>query len=467
MMDTYIFQKRIIGFVRQQHLIESQNHILVAVSGGPDSVALLHTLVAVQDALEIKLLTVVHFNHRLRGDFSAQDEAFAHDLAGRVGLGFFSGQEDVRAYQAAHGLSLEMAARACRYSFFRKALAETGAQKLALGHTADDQAEELLLRLLRGTGPSGMAGMAARTQQGMIRPLLAVRRSEVLEYLKDLRLDFRQDASNLEPVCQRNALRLEILPLLKKHFHPQITQTLSRHAKLVQEEESYWELQIEATWPKVCLGETKSQASFSSAKLALLHPALLRRVFRRSIEKLTGNVLGFYAVHFELLTEWSFKGRSGKSIQLPHRIRAYQEGDRLIISTEDHFSSKPFCWTIPELGTHDFGLYKLNLSLKNRTSSDLPRASINTAWMDAEKIKWPLTVRSWQPGDRFQPLGLDGSKKLQDFFTDSKIERSRRGRIPLLCDTQKICWIMGYRLDERVRVSPETKQILVAEYHNH
>ena len=439
----------------------------MAVSGGPDSVALLHSLNALRDPLDIERLTVAHFNHRLRGDFSGQDEAFVIALAKRYGLAFCHGREDVRAYQSAHGLSLEMAARACRHHFLERVRAEIGAQSLALGHTANDQGEELLLRLLRGTGPAGMSGMAARTQRGIIRPLLAVERSEVMEYLEDKKLDFRQDASNFEPVCQRNVLRLEVLPLIAKHFHPQITQTLCRHAKLVREEEDYWDLQVETTWSAICLEETDSQVSFSSTKLSSLHPALLRRVFRRSIKKITGSMLGFYAVHFELLAGWSLTAGSGKSIQLPTQIRAYKEGGRLILSKEDRYASNPFSYLINAVGIYDFGWLRVNLSFEDRASFDLSGASPDVAWMDAAKLEWPLKIRSWQPGDRFQPLGLTGSKKLQDYFTDCKIGKHRRGQIPLLCDSQKICWIMGHRLDERVRVTSETKQILIVEYHNH
>ncbi len=463
-MDIPIFEQRVLQFVRQRQLIDHNDHVLVAVSAGPDSVALLHALVALQNDLGIARLTVVHFNHQLRGHSAAQDHDFVLALAKRLGLSFCAAQQDVRACQKDHGGSLEMAARACRHSFFREAMLTNAAQKVALGHTANDQAEELLLRLMRGTGPSGMAGMAAGTEQGIIRPLLFAGRVEVMEYLKARQLDFRLDASNLEPTCQRNVLRLEMFPRLEKHFHRQITQTLCRHASLAQEEESYWKQQVERIWSGVCSEEAQTRISLRLAGLSTLHPVLLKRVLREAVKRLKGSTLGFYAVHWVLLHEWSTQPGSGKFLQLPRRLCAYKEADTLIIATEALHAPAPLLEGISELGSHDFGVFRLNLSCIRRNSSDAPPAEPNIAWMDADRVNWPLTTRWWQPGDRFQPLGLAGSKKLQDYFTDCRISRSRRGRIPLLCDRLKICWIMGQRLDHRVRITPETKQILVAEY---
>jgi tRNA(Ile)-lysidine synthase len=465
-MSTPALHQRALDYIHKHRLLEAQDHLLVAVSGGPDSVALLHILIAIRQPLHIKQLTVVHFDHQLRGIASAEDHAFVRALAERFDVPMVSGREDVRSYQVEHGLSLEMAARTCRHHFFGEVLEQLKAQKVALGHTADDQAEEVLLRLIRGTGPSGMAGMLPRTRHKIIRPLLFVTRTEVLSYLEEVRLDYCRDQSNSEPVCQRNVLRLEILPALRKHFHPQVSRTLNRYAKLVQDEESFWTEQIDSHWQKLCIQQTASQVTFILQPLIQLHPALLRRFFRSAIERLKGNLLGFYAVHFEALTGWATQACSNGVLPLPQDIWAIKEQDRLIIARENILCSNPFHWIIKEPGIHDFQTVVISLQMRPMPVSGTVPESHHKVWMDADQVKWPLILRSWQSGDRFQPLGLKGTKKLQDFFTDAKVPRFERGKIPLLCDQEKICWVSGYRMDDRVRVSPGTSRVLFAEILN-
>jgi len=463
-MPIHTFQNRSLKFIRQHRLVSPGDRLLVAVSGGPDSVALLHILNALKQTLELKQLTVVHFDHQLRGKASEQDLNFVESLAESLNLPIIVRQGDVLSYRKEHGLSLEMAARACRHNFFREVMEKLQVQKVALGHTADDQAEELLLRLLRGTGPAGMAGMLPCSQQGIIRPLLFASKAEIINYIRDMELSFRQDESNLQPFCQRNMLRLKILPMLAEHFHPQISQTLSRHANLIRDEEDYWAQQINSCWAKVCGEENSSRVSLSLPILVSLHPALLRRILRYAVERLKSNLFGFYAVHFEILWGWIFTAGSGKALQLPDNIWVYREAEKLVIARKHPYSSEPINLTITEVGLYDFHTLRVGLSLKQITSPESPPTLRNSAWIDADKIEWPLNIRSWQPGDRFRPLGLEGTKKLQDFFTDTKVPRSRRGQIPLLCDRKGICWLMGYRLDERVRVTAETRRILVVEF---
>jgi len=463
-MHTHILQKKSLDFIRQQRLVSPGDHLLVAVSGGADSVALLHILTFLKEYLEVSQLTVAHFDHRLRGEASEQDRSFVQSLAERLNVPIVSGSADVLTYRKKHGLSLEMAARDCRHNFLSGVKAELGVQKVALGHTADDQAEELLLRLLRGTGSAGMAGMLPLARHGVIRPLLFARKAEISVYLKDMKLSFRQDESNLQPFCQRNILRLKVLPILTKHFHPQVAQTLSRHASLARDEEDYWAQQINECWSKVCSEEGLSRISLDLPALRSLHPALLRRICRCAVERLRTNRFGFYAVHFEILGKWINRACPGKALQLPGNIWVYQEANKLVISTKNPFASQPFSWTIAKVGVHEFSTLKVSLRLQQTTFFESPPTAGNLARMDADKIEWPLNVRSWQPGDRFRPLGLGGSKKLQDFFTDEKVPRSRRGKIPLLCDRNGICWVMGYRLDERIRVTAETSRILMVGF---
>jgi len=461
---------RLSDFVVRHHLISRGDHVLVAVSGGPDSIALLHLLAHQRESLAIGRISVLHFNHRLRGAESDADCVFVRSVAEKMGLPVVCGEEDVRRYRQGRTISMEMAARERRHRFFRQSLDRYSAQRIALGHTSNDQAEEVLLRLLRGVGPSGMEGMRPLGHGGVIRPLLFAARAEILEYLHDLKIPFREDSSNLEPVCRRNVLRLQVLPLLEKHFHPRLVRTLSRHARLVAEEESWWSDRMRAMWPEICPSETSGRVELDREALRALHPALQRRVFRHAVEQFQGHLMGISTAHVLALCRLAATDASGKEIHLPGGLRAVAEGHRIFLALASE-AAGPVApaagrLIVPAPGRYDYA--GMTIDIRKEVSAKpgsgaLPTPVPNAAHMDADAIRWPMTIRSWKPGDRFRPLGLHGTKKLQDFFTDSKIPRSERSRIPLLCDGEKICWVVGRRLDDRVKVTPQTKEIIVAE----
>ena len=470
MRPVHPFQRRVFEYIRQEQLIAETDSILAAVSGGPDSVALLHVLVSLRELCGITQIAVLHFDHQLRGGASAADKAFVEVLAKSLGLVFHTASEDVRSYQKRQRISLEMAARICRHRFFRDALARLGAKAIALGHTANDQAEELLLRLFRGTGPSGMSGMLPKTADRLVRPILFATRSEILAYLHDQKLSFREDSSNLDPSCQRNALRHEVFPFLEKHFHPRVVKVLCRHGRLVRDEESFWTDLLTNHWQAVCVGENDSRIVLNSEALSSLHQALRRRVLRFALKRLRGSLPGIYAVHIEALCKLLAHRAPGRLIQLPGGLSAGVEGELLVLSKESRgvppVDEQEFFQTIRGPGSYQFSSFELCLSLKEVPSPAQAGPFPETADMiclDAGRIKWPLFLRLWKWGDRFHPLGLGGSKKLQDFFVDLKISRSERSRVLLLCDQEKICWVVGYRLDDRVKVTPQTKHLLTIE----
>ncbi len=255
MKQLHPLQRRVRDFIRQEQLLAGKDLVLVAVSGGPDSVALLHILVSLRESCGISKIAVLHFDHQLRGNASAADRDFVEALATTFDLPFHCGAEDVLSYHKQHKISVEMAARACRHRFFKDALTRLEAHAIALGHTANDQAEELLLRLFRGSGPGGMSGMHPRTRGGLIRPLLFATRNEIIAYLRDKKLSFREDSSNNDPAYQRNALRHELFPVLEKHFHPRVVEVLCRHARLATDDESCWRDLLASQWTTVCVGE--------------------------------------------------------------------------------------------------------------------------------------------------------------------------------------------------------------------
>jgi len=456
---------RAAEYIRKNSLISTGDHVLAAVSGGPDSVALLAVLTNLKDTLAIERLTVAHFDHRLRGDESDRDREFVRNLALSAGLDFLCGADDVRAFAGSRKISVEMAARECRRSFLVRTAAELGADKIALGHTADDQAEEVILSILRGTGPAGIQAMAPMTAQGVIRPLLFATRDMVMEYLRECGMDFRIDSTNVTSSCQRNFLRLEIFPLLRKAFHPQITQTITRCADLAREEESWWASQVRKFWEDICLELSEGRCKLDCARLKQLHPAFVRRVLRSSIDKVRGGLSGVGLVHVEPLIELIYSGKSGKSIQIPGGIEAVRCGAALVIRSRRYIQPPegPLDMTlrIHEPGNYVIGKFGFEFRLCDRTARGTPDSGADCVRMDSDKLKRPLELRFPRTGDRFRPLGMSGSKKLQDFFTDCKIPREERKMVPLVCDSEKICWVAGMRMDDRVKVDTGTRQVLM------
>lgn len=469
MIHRHPLEKLVWEAVSRHELILPQDHILVAVSGGADSMALLHVLVFIQTELGGRQPTVLHFNHRLRAGASLADEELVRAAARELGCAFRVGTEDVVEYRRKHRISLEMAARACRHRFFDQAREELGGTRVALGHTANDQAEEILLRLIRGSGPSGLCGMQPKDRSGIIRPLLCATRDQILDYLENRRISYNEDPSNLQPFCRRNVLRLEVFPILLRKFHPKAIETLCRHAELVRRDETYWRQRILECWPSACIEETSAHIRLDAEALLEIHPALRVRVMRWAVEKFRGSTLGLYSLHWDAMCRWVPQAAEGKTLHLPERLRLTRCKKAVVLWAEEpKVSPKPGEVTIllPGPGTYTFSGYSIVLCVRGLGEAEKNegfRTVSHGVCMDVATISWPLSIRFWKEGDRFRPLGLGGSKKLQDYFTDRKVPRFMRHRIPLLCDGEKICWVVGYRLDERVKVTSATREVLVVE----
>ena len=463
-------ESRVLRFIKKHHLVSAQHCLLVAVSGGPDSVCLLHILVKLKEELGISL-QVAHLNHQLRGADSEVDARYVADLAHRLGIPVTVDQREVKAYQSRQHCSLEEAAREVRYTFLAEVAKTIGANRVAVGHTVDDHIETILMHLIRGTGIRGLRGLQpsvswqfSGSSLTIIRPLLEVSREETTSYCRDHRFVPRIDASNLSLSPLRNRIRHQLLPLLKS-YNPRVAEALLRTARLAGDDLAFLDGESTRLWGEIAQREGDTVILDKKGFLEL-PPALKRHLLRDAVEKLVGNLKDIETRHIEEIMDALTKP-AGKRISLPGDLIFSVEYDQYRLGS-DPVALSPFPVLEEELalkvpGETRLPGWRIEASVIDRqqmTESD----DDFTACFDLDKTGDRLLVRGRQPGDKFQPLGMNQPKKVGEFMIDAKIPQSWRQQIPLVCSPSRILWVVGWRIDERVKVTDATKQILCLKF---
>ena len=496
-MSKAELELRVIDFIHEHDLFSPGEAVVIGVSGGPDSVCLLHLLSKRQEELDIRL-HVAHLDHGLRGTESEADAIYVGGLAASLSLPITVERQDVAAYKADRGCCMEEAARELRYAFFVKVANEVGAKRVAVGHTLDDQVETVLMHILRGTGTSGLRGlepcspMPYSKQKGhcerseaiqvlVIRPLLKVSREETLHYCQEFDLRPRFDSSNVSLSYLRNRLRLELLPLLRE-YNPSVDEALLRLAEIARDDSVFIEEQVLGSWNKVARLENGA-IYLDRAKTAGLAVALQRQLIRLAIARTLGDIRDIEANHIEAVRSLLSKP-VGKKYFLPHGLVCQGEYDEIVIAQnraihlEQALSAPhPFLPLQGEIslkvpGETIFPGWRVlaniletpaqTLCLKGRGKGEKGRDFI--AEFDLRQTGTELFVRQRRPGDRFQPLGMNMSKKLQEFMVDAKIPLPWRDCVPVVCTPRQIIWVTGYRIDDRVKVTQATKEVLRLEF---
>jgi tRNA(Ile)-lysidine synthase len=463
-------EQRVIDFVLSQNLFSDGDRLVVAVSGGADSVCLLHILVQRRAELGVEL-HVAHLNHQLRGAESDSDAGYVSELSHKLGMPAMVERRDVVAYRDQKGISLEEAAREVRYRFLAEVAGSIGASKVVVGHTRDDHIETVLLHLLRGTGTAGLCGLQPRSvlpygeqsrQLEVVRPLLELSRQETLDYCQRYNLAPHSDSSNLSPSFLRNRVRLELLPVLRS-YNPGIDKALLRLADIAGDDISFIEEKASLLWKKLA-GEEDDIIYLDMSRMITLPRAMQRQIFRRAVKQLRGSLKDVEADHIEAMMDFLSKP-AGKKLCLPDGLTLSTEYGRLVLAS----AQASICPLPPLKGT---------FSIKIPGETDLPgwrvRADIVqevvggenglAASFDLNKVGKELILRRRRPGDRFRPLGMKQTKKLQDFMVDSRIPRSWRDRVPLVCSSEQILWVVGWRIDDRAKVTENTKQVLRLQF---
>ncbi|MCD6300215.1 MAG: tRNA lysidine(34) synthetase TilS [Dehalococcoidales bacterium] len=463
-------EQRVLHFIRENRLIPSQEKVVVAVSGGPDSVCLLYVLVNLQQELGITL-HIAHLNHQLRGTESEADAQYVADLAHRLGIPATTERREVKAYQAQKRISLEEAAREVRYAFLAQVADSVGAERVAVGRTADDHIETILMHLIRGTGTRGLRGLQPYTRWqssgdslAIIRPLLSVTRRETATYCQHHQLTPRLDASNLSLSPLRNRIRQQLLPLLQS-YNPQVTRALLRTAHIVVDDLAFLDEKAAAVWDEV-VQEYENNIVLNKERFLQLPSALQRNLLRMSIEKLLGNLRDIEMRHIEEIME-ALSKPAGKRLNLPGGLIFSIEYDKYLIGS-DLVSLSPFPSLEGELSLNVPGETLLPGWCVTATIVDREQMAGKDdnfiAYFDYDKTGERLLVRTRRYGDRFQPLGMSQPKKLGEFMIDAKIPRAWRGQIPIVCSPRHILWVVGWQIDERVKVTEETKQVLCLKF---
>jgi tRNA(Ile)-lysidine synthase len=452
--------------------------LLAGVSGGPDSLCLLDVL----HTAGYRVI-VAHFNHQLRPE-ADQEAASVSDRAHSLGLAFITDSADVRAYAGKRGLSLEEAARMLRYQFLFDSARKHAAQAVAVGHTADDQVETVLMHFLRGAGLSGLKGMEYRIvlpvfdpQIPLVRPLLSLWRTDTELYCREHALEPHYDASNADQSYSRNRLRHALIPELEK-YNPRFKESLLRTAQALQGDYSVLQEALERAWRDVLVEKGKDWVAFDQPGLARLSSAMRRNLFRRAAESLQPDSRDFGFAALERAAAFA-EGPAGKQIDFINGLHLFAENGRIYLAAyeaEFLFMEWPQVQQVSTINLQqsaagarrsELGSGWVLSAEYSRVTADnwLGNTDIWSAWLDADRLPTDnLVIRPRRAGDIFYPLGMDGQAvKVRDFYTNVKIPRLARLHWPLVCAGEQIAWVVGYRIAHPFRITEKTKHILHLE----
>ena len=449
--------KKIKDTILLYRMVDPGDTVIVAVSGGPDSICLLDVLDALSRELEIGLV-VAHYNHGLREEEDEAETRLVQDIAESMKLPFETGKADHLRHQDS---SVEERARDARYAFLEGVRENHVARKIALGHNHNDQAETVLMRLLRGSGPPGLAGIPPVRDNKIIRPLIEVKREEIMDYLKARRLPYAFDSSNKDTRYLRNRIRLELLPMLQD-YQPQIIDRLCRLSNIIREEDLFMESMASDWIDREAERDAEGNISVLLSSFINLTEPLRNRVVRHILKKIGGNLRQIGYDHIQSVLEL-VEGRNPQSmIDLPNGLKVRKVYGRLEFISGPGKTFHEYSYVIEGAGT--FYLEAIDRTILFEEvdigGDTFKESSGYTVQLDADKVRYPLIVRNFRPGDRFIPLGMKGHKKVKDLFIDLKIPSEIRALTPIVTTQNNLVWICDYRIDDRFKVTPMTERIL-------
>ncbi len=460
--------KRIQETIEAHNLIQPGYTVVVGISGGPDSVCLLHILNSLSSKFNLSLYAV-HINHMLRGEESLQDEEYVRTLCACLGIELSVARFDINEISKSLGVSLEVAGRTTRYREMEHTADKVNAQAIAVAHNMNDQAETIFMNIVRGTGLSGLSGMPYKRGR-IVRPLLDIRRNEIEEYCNQNELNPRIDSSNLEDVYTRNKVRLNIMPKIDKSFNIDIISSLFKMAEIVREENDFIEGFSKEYFFKCVKARKRKIIVLDVNKFKKAHSAIQKRIVRRTVCEVKGNIKDFGRVHTDEVMKLALYGSTGSVVHLPGHLRVEKSYDELLFYMSDITGEKPFCYKVVIPGMTDLidssAKLKAQVLQKHLCTEDYKKKTQKslTQLFDYDKVIGGIYIRTREKGDVFNPFKSPGTKKLKDYFIDNKFSRNERNKIPLIAYGNEIIWVIGHKISDKFKVTENTKSILLLEY---
>lgn len=453
-----VFEK-VLSTIDKHNLIEDGDKIVLGISGGPDSVCLLHILNRLKEKLNIELYAA-HMNHQIRGIEAQKDALYVADLCDKMGITYFVKSIDVPKYCSDNGLSIEEGARKLRYEMFDEIKQKTKSNKIAIGHNLNDQAETVLMRIMRGTGLQGLRGIEYVRENGIIRPLLDVERKEIEDYCEVHNLNPRIDESNLENIYTRNKIRLELIPYMKDNFNTNLIESIVRMSNNLRSDSDYIESDAEEKFKDICKVSSDSvEVDINSFKK--LHNAIKVRVLRKGIKSILGDTNFIDQKHIDDVMEFESESKINKMLTLPRGVFVYRRKNSILITTTEIVEEDiEFSYNIPSNGFVKIKEINAIIETQTMTIDRYKNGKVDkmSRGFDFNKIKGGIVIRNRQQGDKIKLAG--GTKKLKDLFIDLKIPREERCKIPVIADEDGILQVGEYKSSENYKIDENTKEVL-------
>jgi tRNA(Ile)-lysidine synthase len=461
--------------ILRHNMFSKGDRVLTGVSGGPDSVALLHILVQLAPEWELTI-GIAHLNHCLRGADSDREADFVAELAASLNLPCYSEAIHIRNDPAFRKLSLEAAARLVRYDFFDRISRQNGYHKIAVGHHRDDNAELMLMFLFRGSGPLGFSGIPPVREGRFVRPLIAIGRNELVAFLDENAITYQVDKSNRDKRYLRNRIRHETIPHIQACCNPGVVETLNRFSKIVRSEDEWMNDIIHPIYEKALVRSDNHRVVLAISALTALPEAARRRVIRMTIARIKGDLLRISFSHVEAALELAERRQYPAQLMLPDGIRVQRNKSLLTFYQVEESLRKSRLEIRPRPQSFLYSVSgpvdRVSISETGAalTFSEIPIGSgmmddlsEKIALLDLDMLEFPLILRNFQPGDRFSPLGVAGTQKIKKYFIDHKIDRTERQQCPVLLCRDEVVWLAGHRISGHFKVTPSTRRVLRIE----
>lgn len=440
------------------NMINNGDKIVLGLSGGADSVCLFYLMNSLKNKLNLEIF-VCHINHLLRGEDSDLDESFATQLCEKYGIPIFIKKINAKEYANDKKISLEEAGRQIRYSFFNEVKNEVKAFKIATAHNLNDQAETVLMRIINGASVEGIGGIKPVREDNIIRPLIEITKTEILNYLKENNLEYREDKSNLDTSFKRNKIRHFLLPELL-NYNPSVLTNLSNTANLARQDCDFIKGFVNMAEEKY-VGFKNDCAIIDLKIFKYEHRAVFQRIILNTIIKVTNQKVNVSNLHIEKICDLCINAKTGKGIDISSKLRAFIEYDNLIIAQKNE---KIYYNYYLKVGSEIF-IPQCNKFFKTYVTDikNAPKYSKNTLVFDYKDSFEGINIRSRKNGDSYSPIGFCGTKKIKNILIDAKIPKNIRDIIPIISYNDDILWVYGFRISEKYKINENTKKVLVIE----